>query len=269
MNRAALEGRLAPVMDAFPAKTALYAVDLGTGAPLAAIRQDTRVVAASTIKVPVLCCALQEVQQGRLALEDFVPIGAGDFCADTEVFEPGYRRDGASLWELLYWMIVSSDNTATNGVLSLLGFDRINRCCAALGLTNTIVQRKMLDFAAAAQGRENYTSPADQYRVYSLLYHRSILNEELCAVALDFLGRSRSFSSLQRYIPDPVPVLHKPGGLDHLNHDAGIFLTEGCPYFLGVFTWDGPALDGESPQKQLIGRLSRTVYDFVTKEGRL
>jgi len=258
-----LESSLRGILDAFPAQTALYCVDLTTGTPLAAIRQDTRVVSASTIKVPVLCCALQETLEGRLSLEETVSIAPEDFCDDTAVFEPGYRQNGASLWELLYWMTVSSDNTATNAVLSTLGYDRVNRYCEKLGLSDTFVQRKMLDFDAIAQGRNNYTSPADQYRVYGLLYRGEILNEALRAVAFDFLGRSRSFDSLQRYIPDPVPVLHKPGGLDHLNHDAGIFLLEKRPYFLGVFTWDGPALDGQPQQKQLIGRVSRMVYDFM------
>ncbi len=267
MDRTSLETALNAVMDAFPAQTALYCVDLRSGTPLAAIRENTQVVSASTIKLPVLCCALQDVMDGRLSLDQVLPILPEDFCDDTRVFEPEYRQDGASLWELLYWMIVSSDNTATNAVLSLLGFDHINRYCASIGLTQSCVQRKMLDFEAIAQGRNNYTSPADQYRVYELLYHGRILNKPLRKVAFDFLGRSRSFESLQRYLPDPVTVYHKPGGLDHLSHDAGIFLVEPNPYYLGVFTWDGPALDGEPQQDRLIGKLSRMVYDAVTKGG--
>lgn len=263
MDRTALESSLQKILDAFPAQTALYCVDLNSGNPIAAIRQETQVVSASTIKVPVMCCALQDVLDGKLSLEQIVPIHSQDFCDDTKVFEPGYRQDFCSLWELLYWMIVSSDNTATNAVLSLLGYGHINRYCEALGLHQTCVQRKMLDFAAIAEGRNNYTSPVDQYRIYELLYHGSILNEALRGVAVDFLSRSRSFSSLQRYLPDPVTVLHKPGGLDHLDHDAGIFLLAEHPYFLGVFTWDGPALDGEPQQQRLIGQLSRMVYDFM------
>lgn len=263
-----LKARLEAVMDAFPAKSALYCVDLTTGKPIAAIREDTRVVSASTIKVPILCCALQDVMDGKLSLDQMLSISPEDFCDDTEVFEPGYRQDGAALWEMLYWMIVSSDNTATNAVISLLGYDHVNRFCRALGLTQTSLQRKMLDYPAIAEGRNNYTSPTDLYRVFSLLYHGEILNQPLREVAFDFLSRCRSTSSLQRYIPDPVTVLHKPGGLDHLNHDAGIFLLEGRPYYLGVFTWDGPALDGEPHQKKLIGQLSRMVYDAV-KGGAL
>ncbi len=259
-----LEQALRQLLDDFPAKSALYCVDLTSGKPLAAIREDTEVVSASTIKLAVLCCALQGCLDGEYDLSQFVPIEKEDFCEDTVVFEPEYRQDGASLREMLYWMIVLSDNTATNAVLRLLTFDRINTYCKALGLTSTRVQRKMLDFAAVKEGRNNYTSPADQYRLYSLLYRGEILTPGLREVAFGFLSRCRHFDGLQRYLPDPVTVLHKPGGLDHLNHDAGIFLTE-RPYFLGIFTWDGPAMDGEPQQNRLIGKLSRAVYDYMTK----
>ena len=259
----ALTQRLEAEIHAFPAKTALFCVDLTTGKPIAAMGEHTRVVSASTIKVPILCCALQDVMDGRLNLQQFVPICPGDYCDDTEVFEPAYRQDGASLWEMLYWMIVSSDNTATNAVISLLGFDHVNDYCRANGLTQTSLQRKMLDFEAIAQGRNNYTSPADLYRMFSLLYHGEILTRPLQEAALDFLTRCRHTDGLQRYLPDPVAVAHKPGGLDHLNHDAGIFLLKNRPFYLGIFTWDGPALDGQPQQNQFIGRLSRMVYDAV------
>lgn len=260
--------RLNEELQAFPAKTALYCVDLTTGRPIAAIGENTRVVSASTIKLPILCCALQDVMEGKLSLEQFVPICPGDYCDDTEVFEPTYRQDGASLWEMLYWMIVSSDNTATNGVISLLGYDHVNDYCRVRGLNQTSLQRKMLDFEAIAQGRNNYTSPADLYRLFSWLYHGEILTQPLRRTALDFLSRCRHMDALQRYIPDPVVVAHKPGGLDHLNHDAGLFLLKERPYYLGIFTWDGPALDGEPQQNRFIGKLSRMIYDAV-KGGNL
>lgn len=61
-------------------------------------------------------------------------------------------------------------------------------------------------------------------------------------------------------------MLHKPGKLGYLNHDAGIFLLERHPYFLGIFIWDGPSPEGNSRQKQLIGQLSRMVYNFMKRE---
>lgn len=261
-----LEHKLLSVMEAFPAKCALYAVDLTSGASIAAIGAHTRVVSASTIKVPLMFCALQKAMDGELSLTDFIPIPPEDFRADTEVFESGYRTGGCTLWEHLYWMIVSSDNTATNTIISLLGYEEINRYFAELGLKDTSLQRKMLDFTAVEEGRNNYTSPMDQYLCYSVLYHGKILNEPLREVARDLLTRSRSFDGLLRYIPDNIPVLRKGGALDHLNHGAGIVMLPNRPYFIGIFTWDGPALDGEPQQLRLIGQLSRMVYDTM-KQG--
>lgn len=267
MDNAALQAKLASILDAFPAKSALHAVDLTTGEVIASLRAETRVVSASTIKVALLYCALEEVMAGTLALDMHISIAPEDLCADTRVFEPEYRQDGCSLWEMLYWMIVLSDNTATNAVISTLGYARINAWCARHGLANTSCQRKMLDWAAVKEGRNNYTSALDQFRLYEMLYRGEILNEALRAVAADFLSRVRSFSDLQRYIPDAVTVWHKPGGLDHLTHDAGVFFLEGRPYFLGVFTWDGPSLDGQPEQARFVGRVSRLVYDYM-KEKR-
>ena len=268
MDNFALAKRLREILDEFPAQSSLHAVDLCSGEAIASIRAGAQATSASTIKVPILLCALTEVEAGRLSLSQHIAISPEDFREDTEVFEPEYRQDGCSLWEMLYWMIVESDNTATNAVISTLGYGRINDYCAEMGLEKTVCQRKMLDWTAMREGRDNRTSALDQYRLYSLLYRGKILNAELRAVAADFLSRCRSFSSLQRYIPDAVTVWHKPGGLDHVTHDAGVFLLENRPYFLGVFTWDGPAMDGQPQQKRLIGRASRLVYDFM-KEKRL
>jgi hypothetical protein len=38
------------------------------------------------------------------------------------------------------------------------------------------------------------------------------------------------------------------------------------PYYLGIFTWDGPALDGQPQQNRLIGQLSRMIYDAMKGE---
>ena len=190
-----------PSSTPFPRKAPCTLSILTTGEVIASLRAETRVVSASTIKVALLFCALEDVMAGKLALDMHISIAPEDFREDTRVFEPEYRQDGCSLWEMLYWMIVLSDNTATNAIISTLGCDHINAYCARLGLENTACQRKMLDWTAVREGRNNYTSALDQFRLYEMLYRGEILSEELRAVAADFLSRVRSFDELQRYIP--------------------------------------------------------------------
>lgn len=245
---------------AFPCRTSLLMTDLATGETLHALEPEARVVSASTIKVPILLCALEQVRRGERRLEEMLPVPPETILEDTEVFERGVAA--YSLWELLYWMIVESDNTATNTVIDALGYDAINSYAQeVLGLKDTLCRRKMLDWAAIEAGRNNYTSAADQGRMYSLLFHGRILDEALRETALDMLRRQRSTDLFLRYIPENVTVAHKTGGLDYVCHDAGIFYVPHRPFYLGIFTWDGPSPEGDKGQKMFLGRLTKAIYD--------
>ena len=255
-----LDAWLRQEIAAFPCRTSLLMTDLATGETLHALEPEARVVSASTIKVPILLCALEQVRRGERRLEEMLPVPPETILEDTEVFERGVAA--YSLWELLYWMIVESDNTATNTVIDALGYDAINSYAQeVLGLKDTLCRRKMLDWAAIEAGRNNYTSAADQGRMYSLLFHGRILDEALRETALDMLRRQRSTDLFLRYIPENVTVAHKTGGLDYVCHDAGIFYVPRRPFYLGIFTWDGPSPEGDKRQKMFLGRLTKAIYD--------
>ena len=255
-----LDAWLRQEIAAFPCRTSLLMTDLATGETLHALEPEARVVSASTIKVPILLCALEQVRRGERRLEEMLPVPPETILEDTEVFERGVAA--YSLWELLYWMIVESDNTATNTVIDALGYDAINSYAQeVLGLKDTLCRRKMLDWAAIEAGRNNYTSAADQGRMYSLLFHGRILDEALRETALDMLRRQRSTDLFLRYIPENVTVAHKTGGLDYVCHDAGIFYVPRRPFYLGIFTWDGPSPEGDKGQKMFLGRLTKAIYD--------
>lgn len=255
-----LDAWLRQEIAAFPCRTSLLMTDLATGETLHALEPEARVVSASTIKVPILLCALEQVRRGERRLEEMLPVPPETILEDTEVFERGVAA--YSLWELLYWMIVESDNTATNTVIDALGYDAINSYAwEVLGLKDTLCRRKMLDWAAIEAGRNNYTSAADQGRMYSLLFHGRILDEALRETALDMLRRQRSTDLFLRYIPENVTVAHKTGGLDYVCHDAGIFYVPRRPFYLGIFTWDGPSPEGDKRQKMFLGRLTKAIYD--------
>lgn len=260
MTQEALDIWLSAEIGAFPCKTALLMTDLDSGAVCHSIHAKEQVVSASTIKVPILLYALEQVRKGRLSLDQQIPVPAAEILEDTEVFE----RDVAAytLWELLYWMIVESDNTATNVLIGLLGYDGMNEYIHdTLGMHETDCQRRMLDWAAIRAGRNNYTSAADQERMYRQLYRGAVLTEGLRAVAMDFLSRQRCMDLFLRYIPDPITVAHKTGGLDYVAHDAGIFLLPQRRFYLGIFTWDGPSPETDKRQRMFIGHLAKKIYD--------
>ena len=261
MTPAQLDAFLAQEIAAFPAQVSLLMVDLERDTPLHAFRPEEVVSSASTIKLPILLTLFEGIEAGRWTLRQPISLDPEEILPDTAVFEPENRRPDYPLLELAYWMITDSDNTATNRLIRLVGMDAVNDLCRRWGAPDTSLQRAMLDWNAIQAGRNNWTSAWDQYRLYAQLYRRAKREQPApWTFALDTLLRQRCQDAFLRYLNGPITVAHKTGELDHVSHDAGLFL-DGRPYYLGIFTWDGPALDGEPQQKRFIGRLSKAIYE--------
>jgi beta-lactamase class A len=185
------------------------------------ISADEAVSAASTIKVPILAAALDEVDAGRLDLGQLIAIpsqrtgGSGVLHA-----LPSLRT--LTLADLLTLMIIVSDNTATNVVIDLIGMERVNQFCADAGLKGTVLRRKMMDADAMRLGLENTTTAHDQAMLLDAIAWRNLLPAPLRAFALQALERQQFNDGLPSLLPDDVIVAHKTGELPGIRHDVGI-----------------------------------------------
>jgi beta-lactamase class A len=250
--------------ETFPGRVAVLYKDMtDSSSETVSIRAGEQVVSASMIKVPVMLAILDMVRNGHLGLDDMITVRDDQILDDSLVFEYGGRQ--ASLYELMVWMIVNSDNTSTNVLFEMLGYDAMNSYFRKMGLGCTSAGRKMLDFDAVKQGRNNYISPVDFYSCMRYLYDNR--DDRYNSAALSILSRNRDCGSLCRYLYDDMKVMHKTGGLDDIAHDGGIFVTDRGTYFLGVFVSGfepGPEMCKEA--EKLMGRISRRVYE--DREGR-
>ena len=259
MQNGNLKEQILKETEKFPGKTAVLYKEYGNPERDINIKGDVPVVSASTIKVPVMMALFWKVQEEKRSLQEEIPVREEEILEDSKVFEYGGRM--ASLYELTVWMIVNSDNTATNVLISWLGMDWLNRFFQKMGLKHTRLERKMLDFEAVKEGKNNYISPADFCRCMELLKSRE-KEDFYASLALSVLIRNRDGEALCRYLYEDVSVAHKTGGLDGIEHDAGLIEREGDSYFLGVFVSEFEESDKMSQEAQkLIGRISRMVFE--------
>lgn len=238
-------------------EVSLLIKDFNTQDILYSYEDDRAVVSASTIKVPIMLTALEQVQEGKLALDALIELKDSIILEDTNIFEYGGGK--YTLEELLVWMIIESDNTATNCLIDLLTMEKINAYCKKLFLPSTKLERRMLDFQAVKEGRNNYTSAKDMAILYEKLYNKTILTPELCDIAIGILKRQRHKQLSLRYIYDDLIVAHKTGSLDNFNHDAGIFYLPNIHYYFGAFVWNAPSNEYAS---KWIGRISKGIYEY-------
>lgn len=221
--------------------------------------ENIQMFSASIIKVPIMLYILNEVKKRHINLSDTLLVRKNQILSDSQVFE--YGENKYTLEELIYWMIISSDNTATNVLIETFGMQKINQYILnQFDIKKTELQRKMLDEIAIQNGKNNYTTQNDMLTIFSKLYHKEILNDFFCKFALNVLSQQRYKNQILRYIYQPVQFFHKTGSLDFISHDVGIMIINDCAYYIGVSVYDSNQKDGN---KQLIGKIGKQIYKHL------
>lgn len=123
----------------YPARAGVYVKNLKTGEE-AGVGADASFNSASVIKLAIMVRAFQLADAGRLDLDERVEIRRADIRPGSGVFQyhtPGLRP---TVSDLIVEMIITSDNTATDMLVTRVGgVDSLNHWLAASGFTNTQV----------------------------------------------------------------------------------------------------------------------------------
>src|SRR5581483_4663266 len=83
------------------------------------------------------------------------------------------------LRDLATMMVAVSDNRAHNVLIDRVGMQNVNALMDTLGLPHPRLRRKMMDLKAAAEGRENISTPAEMMSLLGQLYRGKWLNKAL------------------------------------------------------------------------------------------
>lgn len=260
-NTAEIERASAAIRQAIEQVTAPYGqtvsvtyLPLGTPAGIVSVNGSTQHASASMIKLVVLAALFDKVAAGEIDLSAQVEVKASDIVSGTGTVQddgPGTYE----LQELARRMIADSDNTATNVIVDLIGMDAVNEEASKLGLTGTVMARKMMDMVAADQGMRNRMTSDDAATVLNLIASGKLVNEQMSELAMSFLLQQTINAGLTDAIPADVQVAHKTGELIQAEHDGGIVLAA-HPYVLVVMTEGIDNYLGVS----VIADVSRAVY---------
>lgn len=243
-----------------PYKVHMFVKDCKTEQFLISEKLEDTFSSASLIKVPILLAVLNYLESNNQSLEQEIKIAPEEWVDFSVISEQ--RLEQSTIYELLVWMIITSDNTATNVLIDFLGMDALNHYFHQIGLQQTTIQRKMMDFEKLVKGFDNTTSASDMALLFSRIYRRDLLSSTFSELTIDILSRQRMHESLSRYLVDDVKLAHKTGGLETVDHDAGIVYNSSGDYLIGVFVTE---VTNNDHARQLIGRISKVVYEYLVK----
>ena len=215
---------------------------------------DRIFTAASVVKIVLVMALYAEAAEGRLSLDERLPVGDPVEGSGILRLVPGVRelpvRDLAAL------AIAVSDNAATNVLLDRLGPERVAVRLAGWGVTQSRLQRKMFDLEAKARGLENLMTPRETALLLLRLLRGECVDRATSDAVIALLRACQDSTMLRRYLPHDVVVAHKTGWLDGIRNDAGIVWGQ-RPVVVAGFTEDLPR---HEEGRRLLGLLGWCAY---------
>jgi beta-lactamase class A len=229
------------------------------------VRPDEVFAQASSIKIAVLADLYLQAQQGKLKLTDLYTVQSSDLVPDSDIMgglTPGVTR--ITLRDLATMMVAVSDNSATNVLIDRVGMENVNAMLDSLGLAHTRLRRKMMDLAAAKEGRENVSSPREMMTLLGAIYRGKVLNKESAADFFKVLSTNKD-SWIPRDLPAGLKIANKPGELEAVRNDSGLVFVEGRPYIICVMT---SFLGNEREGEEAISKISLATWRMFDRLSR-
>src|SRR2546430_3232324 len=213
----------------------VYLLDLTTNTSLA-LNADETSPTASTIKIAILAELFRQAQLGKLNLNEPYVLQSKDLVGGSGIsssLTPGTTK--LTLRDVAALMISVSDNSMTNVIIDRVGMENVNALLDSLGLARTRLRRKMMDIKAAAEGRENTSTPREISQLLEALYKSKVLNKQFTEAFFNLLSIHKE-SYIPRLLPEDIRIANKPGELEGVRNDCGIVFTGKRPYSLCIMT---------------------------------
>jgi len=218
------------------------------------------VSSASIIKVPMLVEAMRQVRDGELSFEREFGLADDERVRGSGVMRYLHTGTELTLKDLLWLMIVVSDNSATNILVDVLGVEKVNSTMRAMGFDKTTLQRKMYDWDAIEKGLDNVCAAGEIADLLVRIARKEAVGGEWDEMILDMLTHQQETSRLGLFLPEEAKLANKTGSREGVFHDCGIITTDAFRYSIAVFTKDAKST-GDA--HLAIARISKTVYDHL------
>lgn len=256
-----------------PGDFAVAFKDLTTGDSLL-INEQTYFHAASTMKTPVMIEVYKQAAAGTFNLNDSITlrnefksiVDSSSFSlnANDDSEKDLYKHLGEkrTLYSLVYDMIISSSNLATNMVIELVNARKVTQTMRQLGANKIQVLRGVEDSKAFAKGLNNVTTANDLMVIFEKMARGEIVDSASSQAMIKILLNQQFNEIIPARLPKDVKVAHKTGNITNVLHDSGIvLLPNGKKYVLVLLSKN---LQKEEQAKKAMAEVSEMIYKYVT-----
>lgn len=213
--------------------------------------------AASMIKVPILIAFFQDVDAGKIRLDEKLPMRkemVAQGSGDMQYLQPGTQFTAL---ETATQMIIVSDNTATNMLIARLGgIAALNERFKSWGLATTTLKNVLPDL----QGT-NIASPKELASLMVRVSQGELVSMRSRDRMLSIMQRTVNNSQLPQGLGEGATIAHKTGDIGTLIGDVGLVdMPNGKRYAAAVMV---KRQFNDDRAYELVQKMSSLIYQHL------
>jgi beta-lactamase class A len=229
----------------------------------------------SVYKFPIGMALLHQVDNGKIKLEERVQVKKTDFVRRgmaSPIRDRSPNGVELTVMELLRFMVVDSDGTASDVLLGLVGVEPAQTYLQEMGINEIIIANSEKEIGRDWETQyRNWASPEGGVALLRALHEGRSLSQNSRTLMMKLMTETRTGPRrLKGLLPTGTPVAHRTGtsgtarGITAATNDLGIVtLPDGRHLAIAVFVSDSPA-DLER-REGVIAKIARAVWDKWTK----
>lgn len=212
---------------------------------------------ASMIKVPILITFFQDVDAGKIRLDERLTMQQGDIASGSGEMQYDGVGTQYSVLDVITQMIVNSDNTATNMVIRRLGgIEALNQRFRQLGLQQTVMHSLLPDLEGT-----NITTPKELVSLLVMVSQGELVSMKSRDRLLEIMRHTATDSLLPASLGPGATISHKTGDIGSLVGDTGLVdMPSGKRYAIAVLV---KRPHNDSRAQDLIRQVSSAVYEYL------
>lgn len=222
--------------------------------------------AASIVKLYIMMAVYNQVNEGYVNLADTHTLEDYQKVGGTGVLQNYSSGTKITYEELVRLMIVESDNTAGNILISMMGGTNVlTELIQNKGYRETRIERYFVDSEALNKGFDNYTSVDDVGNLLNKLYQQQLVTPNYDQQMLNLLKENKNQTKIPAQIGSEVTVYNKTGEYSDygVQNDACILANGEIAYVVVVLSQDGT----ESTQLQAMSQFGSSLYKELLQEN--
>lgn len=237
-------------------ETQAFFIDLDNG-KYVNLAGDTAISAASLIKIPVAVAFFQDVDAGKIKLNEKFSIGKDVIASGSGDMQYQQGKKSFTALETVIKMITISDNTATNMIIKRMGGKAVlDQRFQAWGLTHTQIHNLLPDLEGT-----NTTSSHDLATVLLKVNQGELISLKSRDRLLGIMQETKTRTLLPPGLEPGAIISHKTGDIGTVLGDAGIIDMPSGKRYIEVIIAKRPYNDIAA--RTLIQEMSRTTYQHL------